>query len=362
MSEKIQSTDLKSAQSPATAMAELPTWVVPVRYFLTAVRWIQSFILLVIFAGIFAAASPVFMEGRNITNIILSATSFLPLALGMMLTMRLGGIDLSVAGIGALISVIVANLLINTDAGGGSPVVIALAIGFLIGLINGTLTAVFRVPAFAVTLGVGAIARGLALSISGGRTLLLKDTSLNFLTGASGTVPFTFWLCVVIAVLISVVLVILWVWRRSGQAGASGWPKSFSPLMVSILSRILVILVFAISGVLAALGGLYITARLQSGTSLAFSGTEITVLAAVVIGSVSLLGGMGNPISVVVGVLAIGALTNGLILKNVASADSVWIIALILVIAAAINTPLNLLERWLKQRQWVAQQMKAAQK
>src|SRR5262249_44441816 len=145
-------------------------------------------------------------------NIMNSSAPLVPLALGMMLSLLVGGIDLSVVGVAALTSVIAVTIINNGGPSAGSFMAVAFGFGFLIGLVNGILIVIFRIPSFAVTLGTAALARGFALAITNGGVLTVRGNNLDFL-GGSASSSSAFSIAVGLAIAIWIGLLIVWVLR-----------------------------------------------------------------------------------------------------------------------------------------------------
>lgn len=261
----------------------------------------------------FTAINPVFLSTGNLLNLLRQAAPTLIVAVAMTFVITTGGIDLAVGSIIALVNASAALLL---QAGWDWPLVclVMLALGALIGWFQGFFIAYQNIPAFIVTLaGLSAI-RGIALVLTGGFSILIPPSV--FLSIGRGTVlgiPNPAILGILVAILGYVVLNATVYGRRVTAVGAN----AEAARRVGMPSRRVICSVYVWSGVAAALAALVVAARLGSGSSNAAVGTELEVIAAVVLGGTSLAGGRGTIVGTVLGALTISVIANGLILAHI---------------------------------------------
>jgi len=224
-----------------------------------------------------------------------------------------GGIDLSVGSLAALAGAVGGGLMVGGVAWPAA-VLAGLVAGTLLGFANGVSITAFRIPPFIATLAMLSIARGLTQLYTGGRPFTGLDPTFNQLgQGSVGPIP--------VPVLIMLVTVgISWLVLRHTVFGrnvyAVGSNSEAARLAGVPVARVL-LGVYMISGFLAALGGLVLTARLSSAQPTAGFGFELDAIAAGVVGGTSLSGGEGSILRTLIGVLIIGVLNNGLNLLNV---------------------------------------------
>ncbi len=257
----------------------------------------------------FAVAAPDFLSGNNVLTLLESVAVIAVLAIGQTFVIITAGIDLSQGAVIGLTGVLGAGVM---GAGGvvgiGSGIAFALLLGLVVGLLNGLLTAYTKVPAFIVTLGTLSIAGGVALLVTGGQPIYQLPAAFDaFGTGALGVFPNIILVSIVLAVIGQVVLGRTRFGRSVYAIGSNRRAAALSGLPVQRIT----VLVYAMSGVLSATGGVLLTAYVNSALPTAGQNYELDSIAAVVIGGGSLFGGQGTVSASMLGVLLIGVLNNG---------------------------------------------------
>jgi ribose transport system permease protein len=281
------------------------------------------FVLLVVFAS---SQSNAFMTLGNVMNMLLQMSGIGLMSVGMLLVILTAGIDLSVGSIAALGSVVSALLL--NDYPVYLAVLMVVGIGAACGAVSGILVAFFRLPAFVITLAMMTAARGYALIVSNGQTVLvgqsgqpLTDFGTSYVLGLPGP-------AIVMFVAFLTVLIVLNFTR-------------FGRLVKAIGSNE----VYVISGALAAIAGIMITARSGVGSPDVATGDELNAIAAVVIGGASLMGGSGGAINTFLGVMILGIIGNIMNLAGVPGYDQEVYLGIIIVIAVVIQNASTVLRR-----------------
>ncbi len=252
-----------------------------------------------------------------------------------------GGIDLSVGSIVALASVSSATVMsLVYQSGHGSPALAMLAgtavtvvVGAVVGGLNGIGTAYLRIPSFMMTLGTSSIAFGVTLFVSGGVPIygLPPEFGQIFGFGSIGGVPIP----VLVALCVVVVTYGLLEWSRFGRHlyATGGNPRAAA--LSGVRTERVTVLAFVVSGILSALAGLLLTARLDTGESSIGATLPLESIAACVIAGVALTGGLGRTLPVVAGTLFIVMVQNGLNLTQVGAYAQTMIVGGVLIFAMA---------------------------
>lgn len=267
-----------------------------------------SFAGLVVLGAIMTLASDRFLSWENFSNIGRQISINAIIATGMTVVIITGGIDLSVGAVMALSMTVSAGAMLA-----GQSIGVALVLGLMAGLgfgfINGALIAWAGLPAIIVTLATMEIPRGLALLYTGG----YPQTGLPAEFSALGRGNLAGWQTPTLVMLGVVALGA--VMMRSTIAGryfyAIGGNEEAARLSGVAVARYK-ILAYMLSGALAALAGLVLSARLMSGQPNAGVGYELDAIAAVVLGGASIFGGRGRILGTLIGALTLGVLNNGL--------------------------------------------------
>jgi ribose/xylose/arabinose/galactoside ABC-type transport system permease subunit len=276
-----------------------------------AARNVVFLVLLAIVAAN-AVLTPNFATPRNVEITLIQIVFVALVGTGMTLVMALGGIDLSVGAVMGLISVAVVHLLPY-----GLSVVLpaCLLIGLVIGLWNGLIVTVFAVQPLLVTLASVIWVRGLAQVISGGRKEYFQDPTMQFVgLGRVLGLP----LQVVVTVVI--VAIAAYLTRRSlfgRRLAAIGGNRSAARLAgLPIAST--TITAYAVCSTLAALAGVFVTARVGSSDPTNFGVLiELDAIAAAVVGGTAVAGGRANVFGTVVGALLLQLVTAAMIMNNI---------------------------------------------
>lgn len=303
---------MSSAQTPPTATPPAPT--AEKRRLnsqqLNEVSLLGALILAMIFFSIFA---PNFLSESNVWNIVNGAAITGIVAWSATLVIVAGEIDVSIGPAVAFWSVTVAELSGDSF---GLPLPVAIILTLIcaaaVGAFAGWLRARFGVPSFIVTLGLWLALRGLARSVSTALPVPLPPS--DFMSWLGGKLwpggPDVGALVMIVAFLIFLFIARSTTFGRS--AFAVGGNARAAMLTGIKVSRVRVIL-FATSGLMAAILGIILAARLNSGYSEAAQGLEFDVIAAVVVGGTSLAGGRGSMLGTLLGALFIAVIGNGLI-------------------------------------------------
>jgi ribose transport system permease protein len=284
--------DQKAATSSQTEKrSDLPRSLRGIWHILISRHEIVVLVLLLIISAFLSLQTDTFFTWNNLSNISRAFSWIAIAAFGESMVIIIGGIDLSVGAVMALAGLITARCL---DAGLPVPlaIVAGLLTGGLVGWVNGTLVGRVRLPPFIITLATMSIARGIAFGLTGGWPVLDLPQGFRLLGqhdlllgSLSLPVPVLFMLG--LAVLVSLLM---------GKT-----------------------LVYTLCGVLTAIGGLLMTARLGVAAPTAAIGYELDIIAAAVIGGTSLFGGEGSILGVLLGAAVMQMLRTGLVLLGLSA-------------------------------------------
>ncbi|NYH16510.1 ABC transporter permease [Paraburkholderia bryophila] len=308
----------------------------------TPLQWEVLLVIVLILSLILGRVlSPVFLTGANLSNVLADLTEIALMALPMTLIIVAAEIDLSVASVLGASSALMGVLW---HMGLPMPVVIVLVViaGALAGLLNGLVIVKLNLPSLAVTIGTLALFRGLAYVLLGDQAVAdfpAGYTAFGMDTLGASFIPLPFVIVIVGAVLFTVLLQSTAFGRSLYAIGANPTAAAFSGIEVAKLRLRL----FVLSGAMSALAGVVYTLRFTSARGDNGEGFELSVIAAVLFGGVSIFGGRGSMIGVLLSLLIIGVLKNALTLDDVSS-ETLTIVTGVLLLASVLIP--NLVARW----------------
>jgi ribose transport system permease protein len=273
-----------------------------------------------------------FWSMGNLAALLTSAVVLGLVSLGQHTVILSGGIDLSVGAM-VTITTLLTAVLIDGYPIRTAPVLIGmLALGALIGLLNGVLITLLGMPPFIVTLGMLYLVNGTALWISNTPAGQVTSVLTAFARGRIGPIPYTF-LVLVLAVVVMWFLLNRTVWGK--QVFAVGGDLH-SARAAGIATNRVLIWVYVASGLLAATAGILLAARSSVGSPTAGAGLELSAITVVVIGGTSLLGGRGTLLGTMGGVALLALITNSITLLQFPSTVTDLIRGIIIIAAVAI--------------------------
>ena len=308
-------------------------------------RHVQWETMLVVVLAVSLAAgrvlSPMFLSSANLSNMLADFTEIALIALPMTLVIVAAEIDLSVASVLGASSALMGVLW---HMGLPMPLVIALVLAFgtLAGLLNGLVIVRFGLPSLAVTIGTLALFRGLAYVLLGDQAIAdfpASYTAFGMETIAGTFLPMPFVLVIAGAIVFTVLLQATPFGRSLYAIGANPTAAQFSGIDVAKTKLRL----FMMSGAMAALAGVVYTLRFTSARGDNGEGFELSVIAAVLFGGVSIFGGRGSMIGVLLSLVIIGVLRNALTLADVSS-ETLTIVTGALLLSSVLIP--NLVARW----------------
>ncbi len=278
-------------------------FIVPNRTSLARLLPLTGLVGLVVFFSI--AGGDRFMSVDNWRTLIQQAAVVAIVGFGLTFVIVAGSIDLSVGSVAALAGIVAAGVAESNGALLG--VVAGLATGAACGLCNGFVLAIMRVPSFIATLGMLSVARGL--------TLVYSHNEPKVVTGFEGfgTEPGVYYVLAGAFVFAFVLFNVTSFGRYTRAIGGDERVSRLSGVPMTWMK----IAIFAISGMMAGLGGVVLSARLGAATPNAATGFELTAITAVLLGGTPLTGGIGNIWNTIIGAVIIQILANGLVILGV---------------------------------------------
>ncbi|TPN76705.1 ABC transporter permease [Mesorhizobium sp. CU2] len=291
------------------------------------------YVAFVVMLVVFSLASPWFLSIDNFLNIGRQTALVSIIAVGMTFVIIARQIDLSVASTLALSGMaasLAMSLVFNNWAFGA---LAGLATGALIGLINGLLTTRLEIPSFLVTLGSLSAARGLALMVTNTKPVIITNEYYFKIFGEGSVLGVPAPILWTLAVTVAGILLLHYsvYGRRIYAAGGNPTAARYSGVHIKQVTT----LAFVITGTLAGLASLILSARSHAARPDVVQGMELDVIASVILGGCSLFGGRGFVLGTLLGSLIIGTLNNGLVLLGVSSSLQLVIKGAIIVAAVA---------------------------
>ncbi len=302
-------------------------------------REVGVFSALILVVVIMSFASPYFLKVNNIFNVLRGMSTVGIMAIGMTMIIVTGGIDLSVGSLLAVSGMFTARLLYHQV-----PPFIALlggfGLGFLLGSVNGLIITKVKVTPFIATLGMLSIGRGLTYLIATGlkgavaSNIPMRNEAINFLgAGYIGSVPFPVIEMAILVVVFSLFLKHTVVGRQIYAVGSNLEAARLSGVNVDRVR----IFVYTLTGGFCALSGIMNGGLLSTAATNAGLGNELDVIAAVVIGGASLMGGEGTIIGAIIGAAIMAVIRNAFVLLHFSAYMQTIAIGVVIILAVSLD-------------------------
>lgn len=277
-------------------------------------------------------ASPHFLTADNLLNVLQQSAINAVLGIGLTFVIISGGIDLSVGSVLSLSGLMVADALVH---GHGVPVSVGLGVltGCACGLFNGVITTVTRIPPFITTLGMMLMARSVGKIYSGAKPISDLPAPFHIFASDVFGIPVFILAVVVLYALAHFILTRTKLGRYTYAIGGNEQATWLAGVPIATYK----IAIYTLSGFMAAVAAVLMTARLNAASPLAGEMYELYAIAAAVVGGVSLVGGEGGVLGTLIGALVMGMLRNGLNLLNVPSAWEGVVVGGVLIVAVAVD-------------------------
>lgn len=294
-------------------------------------------LVVILISMLLTALSPAFLTMENVLDILKANSVLGILAIGMTLIVITGGIDVSVAAVTAAVTVVIGKLATSLGSSGLSLwiiFIVALLAGAAFGFINGLLIAKTQIPPIVASLGTMSIISGLTLYVTNGNYVnssMLPKTFIQFSDFKIGGVS----ILIIIFLLVAICTWFLLRYLTVGRDILSFGGNPISAMRVGINSTKVQLFVYTYMGLLAGIAGIVQTAYNKGVDPNGFSGFEMMVIAAVVLGGANISGGSGSILGTVLGVLLLGIMQNGLILAKINTFWQDVFVGLIIIMAVS---------------------------
>lgn len=296
-------------------------------------------VVLIVLAIVFTAANPRFISPSNLLTLLRQVSMYGIASIGMTFVILLGDIDLSTGTIISFVNIICAYMMVNMGINPVVAVIISIIAATLIGVMNGFMVSTVGIPAIIATYATQTAFMGLALIICGG--MPISGFSQGFAMigqGYIGIIPIPVIIMIICFAIGSFILNKTYFGRYFYAVGGNVEAAKLSGIRVGRIKY----LVFAISGFFAGLAGIVMLSRTASGNASAGAdGFEFEIITCVVLGGVSITGGLGKMSGVVAGTFIIGALKNGMVLMNVNSYVQKIVMGVVLALAVGFDCMQN---------------------
>lgn len=280
-----------------------------------------------------------FFSLNNILNIIRQTAVVSMIAVTMTFVIAIGEIDLSVGSTIGLSGLMAALVLQSTD---NIPLAIlaALALGLVVGLINGLLIVALNLPSFLVTLGMQMVLVGTSMWITNTTAIPIGNTTFTFIFGGGsiGKLPLLLLWVLITGAVGYIVLNRTPYGKKVLAVGGNATSARYSGINV----KKIVVYVFVYSSLMAALGGMLYAGRMSSGRYTFGDGLELDAIASVILGGTSMAGGNGSIVGAIIGSLLIGTINNGLMFFGLSTAQQTVAKGAIIILSVALSALVSL--------------------
>ncbi|MFB7712105.1 substrate-binding domain-containing protein [Streptomyces sp. NPDC056105] len=275
-----------------------------------------------------------FLTTQNLLNVGVQAAVTAILAFGVTFVIVSAGIDLSVGSVAALSATVLAWAATSEGVPVWIAVILAVVTGIACGFVNGALISYGKLPPFIATLAMLSVGRGLSLVISQGSPIPFPQSVSRIGDTLGGWLPVPVLVMVVMGLITALILGRTFIGRSMFAIGGNEEAARLSGLRVKRQK----VVIYALSGLFAAVAGIVLASRLTSAQPQAAQGYELDAIAAVVIGGASLSGGVGKASGTFIGALILAVLRNGLNLLSVSAFWQQVVIGVVIALAVLLDT------------------------
>jgi ribose transport system permease protein len=293
----------------------------------------NTYIILLVLFVVSSLLSNTFLTPMNIRDIALQQSGPVLVAIGMLFVILTGGIDLSVGSVMAVGASVSALLIKNAGMNFILAILIAMVIGLIFGIFTGGLVSYGNFQGFVASLATMTIASGFAFVLTNGTPVILPTGTLDNIVNKNFYFPI-----IIIAVLFVILFALIQRYTGWGRIVIAIGSNATAVQLAGIRTKRYIMSTYAVSGLLAALAGVFIAARAATGSATIGVGQELDAIAACVIGGASLAGGRGTALKTVAGVFVLALIGNIMNLLNIPSYPQDVIQGVLIIIAVLFQT------------------------
>ncbi len=285
-------------------------------------RFVVGLVLVCLIGGV-CAANPSFASVQNLRDLLVQSAPVVIVGCGMTFVVITGEIDISAGSLLGVLAALMGLLASPQHAGLSAPAVVAITLlaGMSVGLVNGLLVTVGRVPSIVATLGMLTILRGITELVLGGVWITDLPPSIRILgTGAIAGIPVCVWAAALVAGVLIVVARVTPLGVRTRAVGGNADAAAIARISVVRVK----LFAFTLVGLLTAVAALVCVPQqsvIESGIGVGF---ELVVVTAVVVGGTSIRGGMGGVLGTVLAALLLGSIRTALVFLNIGEMATFW--------------------------------------
>jgi rhamnose transport system permease protein len=278
-------------------------------------REVTLAVVVVLLASLVSVRAPNFLSSANLISVTTLTAIVVIAAVGEALVVITKNIDLSVESTMGLVAFVVAEVLKQTSLSVPEAWAVGLGLGLVLGMINGVVVTIFRVPSIVATLGTLSIYRGLTYWVANGKEISRVDLPAGYTDPSSQTV-FGIPVFVLLAVAVVVAFAVLLRSTTFGRQIYAVGSNAEAAATIGVRSRGIIFATFALSGLLAGMAGVLWGIEFGQLYASSASGQILPIIAGVVVGGVSISGGSGTVVGAAIGALFLGLINNALVVLN----------------------------------------------
>ena len=298
--------------------------------------------VIVVLGALVSLSAPQFLTVANLSQVAVLASVVAVAAVGEAIVIITRNVDLSVEATIGLVAYCLARTLELHALDVPAAIAVSIGLGLVLGMVNGAIVTLFRVPAIVATLGTLSVFRGLDYLVAGSHQVPLAGLPEGFTNASRDTVLGIPYFVLVVIVVVAIGSIVLR-WTRFGRQVYAVGSNPEAAAVLGIRSRLVVFIAFSVCGLLAGVAGVLWVMEFGTINGTAATGSVLAVVAAAVVGGVAIFGGSGSLVGAALGALFLGFIANALILVGL---SQFWLQAIYgVVILVAVSADAIILRR-----------------